>query len=390
MKKRTRIFVGLSSFILLLGILGCSSENKNSPSIVYQFSENKRIGYMDNSGKVVIVPKYVGGSSCSWNGLVSVADSENGEPYTINLRGEKVLTIQVGIFIDPEDNDRYAPYNSGAQSGILNRTGKLISYDLLGSLIDQHASLDLTNEGYLTVWTKGRYGLFSEKEGFNLISQEYAMAGVYSEGLLAVIRGDSDKAKLGFIDKSGDLVIPANYFDIEMTAAVAQGLPPSRFDYRNIPLSYRFSEGLAAVGFITDDGRSNFGYIDKKGNSIIKPSYTQARAFSGGYAAAGIDGDVFGKGTKYGFIDRAGHFVIPPQFDDAKEVKDGAAPVKIGKKWGLLNIALWKTTGKLVVDPSFDFIAHRYDLFMLETFDDAADQEYRWVDAKGNELHPKK
>ena len=372
---------------MLMGICGCSSSGQGkTPTTVYQFSENGHVGYMDKTGKVVIEPKYFGGTCASWNGLVSVEDTENSELYTINLQGMKDPRFQSGVCVQPSDNDHYAE-NSGPSSGFLNSAGKLFAYKFVG----YSNALSINNDGIFTIKTNGRYGLFSEKEGISLVSQEYQIAGVHSEGLLAVVKGEGSKVMLGFIDKTGKVVIPLTFYEIEMTAACEQGLSPTVFDYGNLPLSYRFSEGFAAVGFISDDGHSNYGYIGKKGITIIKPAFTQARPFSEGYAAAGIGGDVFGKGTKYGFIDKSGHFIVPPQFADAKEVKDGAAPVKVGNKWGLLNIASWKTTGKLVCDTTFDLIEHEGELFRLIMLSgQTTDVQDRWVDAKGNEIRPHK
>ncbi len=77
----------------------------------------------------------------------------------------------------------------------------------------------------------------------------------------------------GYIDKTGRLVIKHN------TGGSSEGLG-------------RFSAGLAAVRF-----GNKFGYMDKKGNVVIKPKFDFALDFSQELAAVRI-------GNKWGYISR--------------------------------------------------------------------------------------
>lgn len=77
-----------------------------------------------------------------------------------------------------------------------------------------------------------------------------------------------------------------------------------------------FSEGLAAV--LTpvighSDGR--WGFIDTRGNMVIKPGYDQVRPFAKGLAAAQRTG-------RWGYIDTQGVWVIEPLFDQASDFGD--------------------------------------------------------------------
>lgn len=62
------------------------------------------------------------------------------------------------------------------------------------------------------------------------------------------------------------------------------------------------------IAFADEKGR--WGFVNKKGNIVIKPQFSEAKSFSNGMAAVS-------NGKAWGFIDRAGELVIDYQFDDA-------------------------------------------------------------------------
>ena len=88
---------------------------------------------------------------------------------------------------------------------------------------------------------------------------------------------------------------------------------------------------------------SEYGYIDKTGNMVIKPQFDSAFEFSEGLAEVKIQG-------KYGFIDSKGKTVIAPAFDGAGSFSEGLAWVKVQGKYGFID-----KTGKVVIEPQFTF-----------------------------------
>ena len=88
---------------------------------------------------------------------------------------------------------------------------------------------------------------------------------------LAAVRIDG---KFGYIDKSGELVIPAKY-----------------------NRAWKFSEGLGKVLL-----NNKFGFIDKDGSFVIMPQFDMAWDFIDVLAQVKIDG-------KFGFIDKTGILV---------------------------------------------------------------------------------
>lgn len=106
-------------------------------------------------------------------------------------------------------------------------------------------------------------------------------------------RSSEDGLKYFIIDRTGEIVIDATKYS------------------RVLP----FSEGLAAVR--SDRG---WGFIDKRGQEIIRPQFAEVSSFSEGLAPVQVNGS-------WGFIDRQGQMVIAPQYSHASLFSEGIAVV---------------------------------------------------------------
>lgn len=125
-----------------------------------------------------------------------------------------------------------------------------------------------------------------------------------------------------------------------------------------------FSEGLAAVL-----ENRKWGYIDQKGKVVIRPQFEEAGPFSEGLASicTQLSSD---KPPRCGFINRQGKVVIDLRFDEAGDFREGLARVTTGGEWlfdrspedGLPGIDHWaggkrgyvNQSGVLVIEPQFD------------------------------------
>lgn len=94
--------------------------------------------------------------------------------------------------------------------------------------------------------------------------------------------------KIGFIDKS----------------------KLSKFDYIG-----SFSDGLAIIKL-----NKLYGYIDKKGDVVIEPTFLRATDFSEGLAV--VQENIK---SKLGYINKQGNFIIKPRFEEATLFNDGLA-----------------------------------------------------------------
>lgn len=177
----------------------------------------------------------------------------------------------------------------------------------------------------------------------------------FCEGL-ALIEKDG---KYGFIDTSGEVVIPFEYDDAQ---SFSEGLAFVQKNYKSgyidktckvvIPLTYdygngSFSEGLAAVRKDTSPGITlGHGYIDKSNNLIIPHKWYYANDFSHGLAAVAI-GDC--TNNTWGFIDKKGNIAIPIKYEFASDFSDGLAAVKQNGKYGYIDV-----TGNVVIPFEYD------------------------------------
>jgi hypothetical protein len=77
-------------------------------------------------------------------------------------------------------------------------------------------------------------------------------------------------------------------------------------------------------------GRMVYGYIDRTGHVVVKPSYSSADSFKDGMASIST-------GTAYGFIDSNGKVAIRPIYSSAMNFSEGLASVSKGMKYGYID-----------------------------------------------------
>ncbi len=185
---------------------------------------------------------------------------------------------------------------------------------------------------------------FVDKTGKVIIPAEYEQAGNFSEGFAWAQKN----RKLGFIDKTGKALTPFQYdaaggFSDGMAIVKKNG----KFGFIDttgkevIPCAYddvwAFCQGLAAV-----KNGGKWGFIDKTGKEVIPFQYDEASGFYQGLTAVK-------KGGKWGFIDKAGETVVDFQYDNAGSFGNGLAPVMQGSKWGYVD-----KIGELAIPCTFE------------------------------------
>jgi hypothetical protein len=195
---------------------------------------------------------------------------------------------------------------------------------------------------------------YINKTGTLVIPLQFDHAREFSEELAVV----SLRYKRGYIDTTGKFVIEPqfgvaeNFSDgLARVGSYVQGLPQEHYidrtGKRAIRQKFRFiddfSEGLAAA-WVGDQK----GYIDRSGALVIKPQpFNSVSRFSDGMARVQMGGPM-GKGGRLGFIDRTGKTVIKPQYEFAQDFSEGLCAVLIGEKYGYID-----RTGAVAIQPQF-------------------------------------
>lgn len=140
----------------------------------------------------------------------------------------------------------------------------------------------------------------------------YARQGVWSEGRLWVQERDEDGAPGTFVDEHHRAIAEPVYSDL---ALVRPEMP--------LPL---FNDGVAVVGY---DG--GYAYLDHSGKRLGKaPAAAAIMRQSGELLMVADNGGL-------GYIDRRGDWVIKPKFEDATPFYDGIAAAKKSGSWQLID-----------------------------------------------------
>ncbi|MEP7362374.1 MAG: WG repeat-containing protein [Acidobacteriota bacterium] len=116
----------------------------------------------------------------------------------------------------------------------------------------------------------------------------------------------------------------------------------------------------------------SWGYIDRTGKVVIRPSFTMARPFRNGLACVNVGGQTGRSetdivGGKWGFIDPSGAYAFPARFDEAFDFSEGLAAVNLGArtkyaahddfyytdggKWGFVD-----RSGNIAIPIKYDYV----------------------------------
>ncbi len=230
------------------------------------------------------------------------------------------------------------------------------------------------SEGLAPVKQDGKWGYITTAGGM-VIDAELTAASAFSDGMAEVSKGETR----GYINRQGEF-FPAPrgarqlapfsggygaYQALSRIGEPAWGYV-DRAGKVIIKPTYEhagpFAEGVAPV--LEED---RYGFIKPDGEYAIQPQFDSAGAFRQGLAAASLDG-------RCGYVGPSGEWAITPRFTIAHEFAEGLAAVKVGRRFGYID-----RSGELVIEPKYE---------LAEVFSDgraAVRLEHRWgyVDTKG-------
>ena len=230
--------------------------------------------------------------------------------FFINLNNCELLCNQPCYRID---EDLYFPLR-----GIAQTIGKSVLWD--GE--KQSISINETDSEKLFPFYNKDVRLYGYKDiaGNIVIEPKYWYAKEFFDERACV---SSDGLRYGYIDKHGELAIPAIYKS-----------------------AYNFNEGIAnvSIGEIgVTDVDDVYIYINTYGEQVFEKEFFYASAFSEGYAVVLKSGFLvpmpigWGPKQEWAYINKDGEFATEQTFDDASSFQDGVAAVCTDGKWSLLN-----------------------------------------------------
>ena len=233
-------------------------------------------------------------------------------------------------------------------------------------------SLDLIPYGQ-----SGKVGYFNS-EGKIIINPQFASGSMFRDGL-ALVKTDGKDGKWGFINEEGKFVINATYKDATIFqegiafVVTENGSPVAinkkgevQFTLKNAEEVYFFSEGLAAFS-VEDKDKIKWGFVDKKGKTVINPQFKDVNYFNNGKCAVQNDEG------KWGYIDKEGKIIINNQFDYAYDFIGDYASVRLDEKVGVID-----EDGKYIINPQFNSIFSDGEIFIVNQ-----DDKMGWCDKEG-------
>ena len=339
----------LSACVIMLLLGRCSVERPERKSALFQIKLDRRWGFIDDHGRVVVPPKFevVNGSGrnvvCarSPEGWVEVRmDADTVKETPIGCEADALMVCRIG-------EGMYGLVGDDGVCGVYDPDGQFKGeYD-----DDWH--IQGFREGLLPAKIEGKYG-FVDREGQVIIQPRYDLAFGFRERIASVTRD----RKWGYIDREGRIIVEPTFEIVDPfvsgVAVVFDG-EACWFIKRDGTLAFdsefcfagSFSGGLARVkGFERD---ALYGYIDRSGNYAISPRYERAADFSDGLAAVTYGEEGLRGNTRkvMGYIDPGGSLAI--RVEDARKLYDfrnGLALVRTDTWMGYINKmgeCVWKT-----------------------------------------------
>lgn len=311
-----------------------------SKGIAY-VEKDGNFSYIDKNGKVLFnleaknylnnlkyadAGTYLFGSE--FNGDYAIVTSEVGESFIIDRAG-KYVSVPAGVLVQEyEINNNIAIIRkeSSSEIGYLNiKTGK--------TLFSPHSVTDFDNGYGIVDYGDGNIGVVDTNlEYVNKKIHVGEASASFSNGIiyLGEYTEDYEPLNASYIDINGKTLIPKNYLVLG--------------DYQ---------DGLIAANIIEND-ISKIGYLDIKGNWVIKPM--ECSSYSGFFKGIAAFSKTFNEETyneNFGLIDKTGKFVLQPQFQDFSFDKHYAY-AKVDGLWGILNLDGLVNNGSNVPNVSND------------------------------------
>ncbi|MCL2433868.1 MAG: WG repeat-containing protein [Clostridia bacterium] len=304
------------------------------PDLNYDKNGSYKHGYINTQGEMVIEPIFDYADDFAENGLAAVSIYDEKEKRFlggyINDKGEYAIQPRGDWSVRSfSENglarvDFYNVNGQGHRVCYINEKGEFV----LSLMFDVEFFLSPFSNGLAELEIESKRGFINEK-GVFVIPAQYDDARSFSEyGLAAVKLGD----KWGFIDKTGEFVIEPQY---------------------NYVWSGFGSTGIAIVG---DSWTGEMRYIDKNGDTVLETEGAIFE-FNNGLALGGG-----------GYIDINGNTVISIDCECVAQgswivnngvygfYDDGYAICRVNGKDGVID-----KKGNFVIEPMFEWLQYSYE-----------------------------
>jgi hypothetical protein len=283
---------------------------------LYRFTRAGKAGYIDQTGRVVIPPRFpvFGNSGSEFHDGLLETEVSNGR--YVDRSGKVVIDRGVAGGWDFSEGLAAAMSQSEKLWGYIDTSGKFAITPRFASTNQDYVWP--FHDGVAKIEVKGKFGYIDHSGSF-VIAPRFGAAADFHEGMAWVVtdgpcvyfsdgpcgestpvgaQPNAPPCRFGFIDKTGRVVSAARYDQAR-----------------------EFSEDLAPVRI----GKL-WGFANKTGAIAIAPSFEDAAPFSSGLARIQVKG-------LYGYIDKSGKVQIAAQYQNADHFSEGFAVVGDGPVW---------------------------------------------------------
>jgi len=338
----------------------------------YYVKKNGKWGCIDSFGNTVIDTKYEGLDKFDLKGRARVI--YNGKFGIVDCGGAEVIPTGYD-YLHSFGNLNVAVAQLGSRYGAVNLDGSVavpFEYDYLYSFADNPSTVAYKNNEFSIISTDGSkvtdktYRYIEEfKNGIALAYGEgYGYIDLYGNEVIDCVHTDV---------KQGTAISVFLKKDDKWAQFLPNGDNVSGYIYNN---AGEFENGLSAVS-ILKDGKEKYGYVNDSGDIIIPFEYSYAQKFRYGKAIVSKEGkhgiiDYEGsivipfeytgfnpsydynviaaadKNSKWGLIGFDNKVISPFVYDYISEFKNGYATVISNGKYGVID-----ESGKIAVTPEY-------------------------------------
>ncbi|AYE35108.1 WG repeat-containing protein [Clostridium septicum] len=272
-------------------------DNINLFPAVKNTKSNSLYGYINNSGKFVILPTFEYASNFNSDGLAIVV--KNNLTGVIDTTGKFIVEPTFSNIEEFSEGRAVCTFTDGSM-GIIDKLGNIITkkkYQYISKFNNLRAVVanPKPNGNYL-------YG-YIDIDGNEVIKLQYINANDFIDEV-AIVQINNDRFEL--IDVDGFVI--------------------SSYKYRFVGL---YGEGVMAFG---NDPLGPLGYMDENGDILIKPMFYSATPFKDGVAIVSTTENFNGP---FGVINKLGEFIYSPIYSDIKSL--GENRLALGMPLGNAN-----------------------------------------------------
>lgn len=332
----------LSAFIgFTPSSFGQKATKKSSQLVPYRVGA--KWGFSDNSGKILVQPKYNEIEILNENLFKVRSERLWG---IVNKSGKLIhdcVYSSINHFIPDNTQIKlslydYNKYGNWGKQGVIDSLGNFLvpplhtySYPIKDDLFIA-VDYNLDNQGN----QQEKYGIY--REGEIVIPLEYDKVEANTFGQIFLMKGDNLNRGYPILSSPSPIITFSGLLKLNRDSV---SVDKPKYFYASA-----FSDGLAAIYH----PENKYQFVDKDEELAFDRKFSYLRldnksqAFSNGLAAVSEDGKLFG------YINNQGQTIIPFEFSTALPFKDGLAIVQKGKKFGIID-----TKGNVVVP--FEYIS---------------------------------